>query len=162
MDDQLKARLGEFSDLLIQWNGAMNLVSRRDIHRLQERHIDDSLRLVPLLEREGALLDIGSGGGLPGIVLAIAQPQRTVVLLDRAEKKCRFLAQAATELQLDNVEVVCGAAESLDRPGVFTYVVSRAVAPAESVWKWAEPLLQKQGKMLHMTGEQQITQRSRA
>ena len=115
-----------------------------------------------LLERAGDLLDIGSGGGLPGMVIAIADQQRPVVLLDRSEKKCRFLAQASVELALPNVEVVCCAAENLDRAEAFSYVVSRAVAPPDVVWKWAEPLLEKQGKMLHMTGDQQISERSKS
>lgn len=157
MDEEAQRRLQRFSDLLKRWNRAFNLVSRKDVHRLESRHVDDSLRLLASLDSEGPLLDIGSGGGLPGLVLAIAQPQRSVVLLDRSDRKCRFLIQAATELELTNVKVVCADIESFQAPHVFTYVVSRAVAPADTVWQWAEPLLAKAGKMLHMTGGETIT-----
>ena len=159
MDEAARVRLTAFAELLKSWNKAFNLVSRQDINRLQTRHIDDALRLLPQLTRPGRLLDIGSGAGLPGIVLAIAEPSRPVVVLDRSERKCRFLTQAVAELDLQNVEVVCEDAASYAPPERFAYVVSRAVASADTVWKWAEPVLEKQGRMLHMTGNAEITVR---
>ncbi len=159
MDEEAQRRLLQFSDLLRRWNRAFNLVSRKDVHRLESRHLDDSLRLLVEMDEPGALLDIGSGGGLPGLVLAIAEPQRPVVLLDRSERKCRFLAQAAAELQLANAQVLCADIDSYEAPHAFTYVASRAVAPADVVWRWAEPRLAKGGKMLHMTGGETVTVR---
>ena len=159
MDETARARLTAFAELLKSWNKAFNLVSRRDINRLQTRHIDDALRLLPRLTLPGRLLDIGSGGGLPGLVLAIAEPTRPVALLDRSERKCRLLTQAVAELGVANVVVVCEDAASYVPSELYTYVVSRAVAPVDTVWKWAEPMLEKQGRMLHMTGNAEITVR---
>ncbi len=161
MDEVAQRRLQQYSELLRRWNRAFNLVSRKDVHRLESRHVHDSLRLLAELDSDGALLDIGSGGGLPGLVLAIAEPRRPVVLLDRSDRKCRFLTQAAAELELGNVTVECADIDDFHAPEAFAYVVSRAVAPVDDVWQWAAPRLAKAGKMLHMTGGETITVRTK-
>ena len=155
-------QLLEFANLLRQWNTAMNLVSRRDVHRVLERHVLDSLRCLSHLDTTGGLLDIGSGGGFPGLVLAIAERRRPVVLLDRSVKKCRYLARVGDELGLDNLAVVCGDAADHRPEQPYGFVTSRAVADVETVWRWCQPLLREAGKLIHMTGEQHITTRVRA
>ncbi len=138
-------RLDAFCALLRCWNRAFNLVSRRDIGRLWERHVLDSLAISDLLEGK-RVLDLGSGAGFPGLPLAITEPQRHFTLLDSSERKVRFLRQAAIELKLANVEVVQGRAESLDAG--FDSVLARAVSSAERVVAWSETLLRPGGCLL--------------
>ena len=81
-------------------------MSRRDVGRLEERHLLDSMSLLSLLEGRPRLLDIGSGGGFPGMVLAMGRPEMDVVLVERSQKKARFLQQVVYELGITGVEVV--------------------------------------------------------
>ncbi len=102
--------------MLLHANTRMNLTAVRDADEAWDRHIFDSLTLLPLLSDlpEGAqIIDIGSGGGLPGLPLAIAMPRLRFTLMDATKKKCDYLAQAASALGLGNVRVVCARAEAL-------------------------------------------------
>jgi len=98
-------KLVSYVTLLAKWNKVYNLTSVRDIDGMVSRHLLDSLAILPFLSGE-SLLDVGSGGGLPGIPIAIANPALAVTLLDSNSKKTRFLQQAKSELGLDNVTVV--------------------------------------------------------
>ena len=89
-------RLADFGALLLRWNRSFNLISHRDERRLLNRHLLDSLTALPWLKGH-ALADLGSGAGLPGIPLAIACPERNFVLIDRHEKRMRFVQQAVIE-----------------------------------------------------------------
>lgn len=114
----------------------MNLVSRGDIVRLDSRHLLDSLAAIPYV-RGRTLLDIGTGPGLPGIPLAIAQPDACVTLWERMARRVRFLQMACRELDLQNIAIQeCDfekATRSLESPA-FDTVVARAVAPVETLW----------------------------
>lgn len=134
----IAAKLGAFEALLKRWNRRFNLVARGDEPRLRERHVLDSLALLPWWK--GTLADIGSGAGFPGLPLAIARPCSTVVLIERSERKCRFLRQALIDLELANVQLVNS--DVVDyRPGkLFDTVTVRAVAPPEQAWQLAHPL----------------------
>lgn len=149
-DTRINALLA-FAELLQKWNRHFNLLSRRDMGRVWSRHILDSLSVVPFL-RGRRILDLGSGGGFPGLPLAIAEPEREFLLVDRHQRKCRFLEQAAASLELANVRVHCGdVAELVPAPGIgsscavesgcFDTVTSRAVAPPAAVWALIRPLL---------------------
>ena len=111
-------RLGRYLGLLLAANAVINLTAIKDAGEAWDRHVLDSLTLLPVLaEAEGEgerlrVLDVGSGGGLPGLVLACVMPGADFVLLDATEKKCRFLSHAAAELGLSNVEVVHARAEA--------------------------------------------------
>jgi len=140
--------LARYAALLVRYNDHMNLVSRQDIDRLWERHINDALSIVPLLQT-GTLLDVGSGGGLPGMVLAIAEPRRTVCLLERSRRKANFLRRVVAELELSQVSVLC---EDMDvGPGdrdQFDNISARAVAPAAELWPRLQPWLSPGGQLL--------------
>ena len=97
-------QLDRFANLIEKWNKGMNLVSRQDIQRLVPRHLLDSLAAVPHIE-SNTLLDVGTGPGLPGIVLAIAKPKAAVTLWERMTRRVRFLQLVCRELGLSNVQV---------------------------------------------------------
>jgi 16S rRNA (guanine527-N7)-methyltransferase len=102
---------------------------------------------------EASLVDIGSGAGLPGIVLAIVRPDITVTLLEPLLRRTTFLDECVDELKLSNVEVVRGRAEELAGKQVFDVVSARAVAPLDKLLTWSMPLLRDGGQLLAMKGE---------
>lgn len=140
-----------YEGLIRRWNARGNLVSRGDLERLRERHILDSLALLPWWS--GRLADVGSGAGLPGVPLAIARPGSPVTLIERSERKARFLRQVVIELSLTHVEVIGadvgrrGGRGSLDGR-VFDTVTARAVAPPAATWKLLLGLLGREGVAL--------------
>jgi len=138
-------RFTALEDLYREWNAQINVISRKDIDALYEHHVLHSLAIarylltVPgLYERfaSGSVLDLGTGGGFPGIPLAILFPSARFVLCDSVGKKT-IVAQAVTSaLALENVRVVNARAESL--PEVFDFVVSRAVASLPDFYPWVK------------------------
>ncbi len=120
-------RLLAYVELLMKWNRTYNLTAIREPERMVSHHLIDSLSVLPHLPG-GSLVDIGSGGGLPGIPIAIAQPHRRVTLNDSNYKKGAFLQQAAIELGLANVEVHVGRAEEWRPAERFDGAISRAFA----------------------------------
>lgn len=126
-DDQLSL-LCDFVGLLDKWNKAYNLTAVRDVNQMVPMHILDSLAIAPLITG-ATLLDVGTGPGLPGIPLAIAQPQRQFVLLDSNIKKTRFVQQAVLELGLPNVQVMHARVEEYQPSAPFDTVTARAFAP---------------------------------
>ena len=141
-------RLLAFADLLERANRAFNLISRQDVSRLLSRHLLDSLSVAPLLPA-GRVLDLGTGGGLPGVPLAIAREEARFTLVDRSERKTRFVSRAVRELGIVNVTVCCGDVSALTL-GPFEAVVSRAVASPDRLWAMAEPLLVRGGILVVM------------
>lgn len=144
-------QLVQFAALLQKWNRYFNLMSRKDIDRLWVRHILDSLSITSLLTGD-RILDFGSGGGFPGLPLAVTNPEREFVLLDRHQRKCRFLEQAVHTLELTNAQVICADVEDLagDLNAHFDCVTSRAVAPAEQVWQLVRTRLKPRGRLIVM------------
>ena len=142
--------------LIRRWSRRGNLVSRRDLDHLRERHVFDSLALLPWWR--GSLADVGSGAGFPGIPLAIARPDASVTLVERSQRKARFLQQVVIELALDNVAVIEAdvgrptAARSLGAPG-FGTVTARALAPPAMTWRLVRGLLAEHGVALLQSGE---------
>lgn len=143
--------LAQFATLLHRWNSAFNLVSRRDIPRLVARHLLDALSLVPMLQGR-RVIDLGTGAGLPGVPLAIARPDVEFTLVDRSERRIRFVRQVTIELNLKNVApVACDYADF--RAGtLFDTVVSRAVAKPAALWRIAANLLAPGGIALFQVG----------
>ena len=141
-------RLLAFGELLERANRAFNLISRRDVPRLLSRHLLDSLSVAPLLPA-GRVLDLGTGGGLPGVPLAIARADAQFTLVDRSERKTRFVARAVRELGIDNVTVCCGDVSGLTLEP-FDAVVSRAVTSPARLWAMAEPRLARGGIVVVM------------
>lgn len=158
LSDEQFQRLADYVALLSKWNAVYNLTAIRDPRQMVIQHILDSLSIVPhLAVREGrSILDVGSGGGLPGIVLAIVLPERNVTLNDIVQKKTAFQAQAKAELKLGNLSVVTGRVENL-RPGVevsekFDAIVSRAFAELSDFVTLARHLLSERGSIWAMKG----------
>ncbi|MFM0073306.1 16S rRNA (guanine(527)-N(7))-methyltransferase RsmG [Paraburkholderia sediminicola] len=159
--DLSEAQLGKLLDyvsLLSKWNAVYNLTAIRDPRQMLIQHILDSLSIVPHLATRGAssVLDVGSGGGLPGIVLAIVLPEWTVTVNDIVHKKTAFQAQAKAELGLANLSVVTGRVETL-RSGAevaakFDVIVSRAFAELADFVTLARHLVAEQGAIWAMKG----------
>ncbi len=145
-------KLLEYLALFTRWNSAYNLSAIRDPGQMLERHIIDSLSVVNLCG-EGPLIDVGSGGGLPGIPLAIVHPERPVTLLDSNGKKTRFLFQVATALPLPNVQVVNERVEEFQPAQKFSAVVSRAFASIGDMVSGSEHLLAPGGRFYAMKGK---------
>jgi len=144
-------RLITYLRLLERWNRAYNLTAVRDIRQMVSRHLLDSLAVLPLL-RNGRLIDVGSGAGLPGIPLAMARPEMRCVLLDSNAKKTRFLIQAAAELELSNVEVVHSRVEEYRPAELFDMVTTRAFASLAETIRCTRPLLADRGRLVALKG----------
>lgn len=151
LDDAQVASLERYLNLLIETNRTMNLTRIVDRDQARLHHIADSLTLLKHLPPETATLaDVGSGGGVPGIPLAIARPGLQVTLIESIGKKGNFLREAADGLGLSNVEVVNDRAERVK--GRFDVVVCRAVAPVGKLLDWCLPLVAPGGVLLAMKG----------
>jgi 16S rRNA (guanine527-N7)-methyltransferase len=137
----------KYSGLLAGWNSKINLISRRDEQNIVERHIVLSLALLfrHRFAPGSSILDIGTGGGLPGIPLAIVCPENGFTLLDSIQKKMKAVENISGELQLKNVTLITGRAEDLAKDekhrAAYDYVVSRAVSSVTDLVKWGKPLL---------------------
>ena len=154
-DDQ-NAKLSRYLDLLLEANARMNLTRITDRAAAEVQHVGDSLTVLPHLPR-GAhrLADVGTGGGVPGIPLAIVRPDATILLIESTKKKATFLKQAIEELKLPNVSVSEWRAEDVGRSNsreTFDIAVARAVATLDWLAEWCLPLVKKGGKMLAMKG----------
>lgn len=122
------AALAAFVALLLRWNKVYNLTGVRGADELLDRHLVESFALRPLL-KGASVADVGSGGGLPGVPLAIVEPERRFTLIESRAKRVRFLRHVVNELKLTNTEVAHGRAEALTFPQPFATVLARAVAP---------------------------------
>ena len=134
--------------LVQKWSQAINLVSRSDINRLLERHVLDSLSVDSLLN-DGKVIDIGSGAGLPGLPLAICRPDLQFTLVERSEKKSRFLRLAKSELNLENVDCLQKDLTALDEADKnFSTALARAVSDPLTIWRICEGRLSDNGRLV--------------
>lgn len=147
----LSTPLFHYLSLLNKWNAAYNLTAIRDMESMVSKHLLDSLAVLPWLQGD-YILDVGTGAGLPGIPLAIAQPQRRFVLLDSNGKKVRFLNEVKRQLALTNLEVVQFRVENYHPNQGFDTVTSRAFSSLEQMIFWTEHLIAEQGVWLAMKG----------
>lgn len=145
-------QLLQYLALMQKWNKAYNLTAIRDPHDMVVKHLLDSLSIAPWIKGP-TLLDIGTGGGLPGIPMAILFPDIAVTLLDSAGKKTRFLQQVKTELGLTNVTVVHARVEQFAASHEFVQIVSRAFSALDLFVQLALPKLAAGGEMLAMKGQ---------
>ena len=147
----LAERFLAYLDLLQYWNRRFNLTGERDPQRLLTAHVLDCAAVSPHVPA-GRVLDVGTGAGLPGLILAMAQPQLHAVLLDSNGKKTRFCLQAKAELGLENVEVVRARAESYSPGEPFDTVISRALTDAAAFLSLTGHLCGPDGRWLLMKG----------
>lgn len=145
------AKLAAFLNLLEQWNRVHNLTGIRDRAELIDRHLVESLALKPFVLGPTAA-DVGSGGGLPGLPLAITLPEVAFTLIESRRKRVSFLRHAATTLGLDNVAVAHARAEELTA-GPYATVLARAVAPPAELLAVTRPLIKPGGRLVILTGE---------
>ncbi len=144
-------QLERFVSLLNKWNRTYNLTAIRDSYRVVSTHLLDSLSVAPYVEGNFGV-DVGSGGGFPGIPLAIAFPGRHVTLLDSNQKKTAFLRQAAAELKLANVDVVCARVESWRPERGYEWVISRAFSSLPQFAASTAHLVSRSGVLVAMKG----------
>lgn len=145
------AQLLAYLALLIKWNKAYNLTAVRDPDEMVSRHLLDSLSVMSFIEN-GRWLDVGSGGGMPGIPLAILFPDSQVTVLDSNGKKTRFLTQVKLELKLDNLQVIHSRVEAFQPELPFTGIVSRAFSSLEDFANWTRHLGDLDTRWLAMKG----------
>lgn len=151
LTDSQHSQLLAYLALLIKWNKAYNLTAVRDPDEMVSRHLLDSLSVVPFIAGE-RWLDVGSGGGMPGIPLAILFPGMKVTVLDSNGKKTRFLTQVKLELKLDNLEVIHSRVEAFQPALPFTGIVSRAFSSLEDFTNWTRHLGDSNTQWLAMKG----------
>ncbi|MBS1776422.1 MAG: 16S rRNA (guanine(527)-N(7))-methyltransferase RsmG [Bacteroidetes bacterium] len=139
-------QFSKLENLYREWNEKINVVSRKDIDSLYEKHVLHSLAIAAICSfHDGAkVVDIGTGGGFPGIPLSIFFPQVSFLLADSIGKKIKVVQEVSAAIELQNVRAVHSRVEAI--PGNFDFAVSRAVAPLSDLWKWIKPVLQK-GRM---------------
>ena len=154
LSDEALTLLLKYQDALVLWNKAYNLTAIRDPKEMLVKHLLDSLSILNDLP-QGRLLDVGTGGGMPGMIIALCQPERSCVLLDSNGKKIRFLKQFIADLKLKNVIAVQTRVEnedSINELGHFDVITSRAFASLTDFVDAAKPYMHKQSIIAAMKG----------
>jgi 16S rRNA (guanine527-N7)-methyltransferase len=141
-----------YAELLATEGVLRGLIGPREAPRLWERHLLNCAVLGELIPEGASVCDIGSGAGLPGLVIAIARPDLQITLVEPLLRRTIFLEEVVGELRLDNVEVVRGRADALHGTRTFDVVTSRAVAPLERLLGWSMPLVAPDGALVAMKG----------
>ena len=158
LPDAAAARLAAYRALLAKWNDTYNLTALRDPAQMRTQHLADCLAVVAPLRRHAAgkplrVLDVGSGGGLPGVVLAIVEPAWDVTCVDTVGKKAAFVRQVAAELALPNLHAEHARVEALRAARPFDLITSRAFASLPDFVRLTRPLLAPGGTWMAMKGK---------
>ena len=151
IDEQKQQKLLAYLMLMQKWNKVHNLTAVRDADEMVVLHLLDSLVVLPFIDGK-ALLDVGSGAGLPGIPLAICLPDLKVTVIDSNNKKVSFMRQSKAELGIDNLEVLGGRVEEIAPNRKFDMVISRAFSDLDLFISLTHQLCDAQGKWLAMKG----------
>lgn len=156
LDKTARSRIEQLADIYAYWNKRINVISRKDLEHLYIRHVLHSLALSVALEdhpfQAGAtVLDVGTGGGFPGIPLAIVHPDCRFVLCDSIGKKIKVTEEVVRTLQLDNVTSVTSRVEHLNQ-GPFNAIVSRAVTRLAKFLPWVQNRVVEDGRLLFLKG----------
>ena len=163
LPDASLEKLLDYLALLHKWNAVYNLTAVRDPQQMLTQHLLDCMAALPAFAGASHVLDVGSGGGLPGIVIAIwaqhAEPAMRVEMIDTVSKKTAFLTQVKAELGLANVVVHTGRVERLRTADKFDVITSRAFAELSDFIDWSGHLLQEGGRMIALKGQSQQTDR---
>ena len=142
-----------YTELLATDGVTRGLIGPREAPRLWDRHVLNSAVLAEVIPEGASVCDIGSGAGLPGLVLAIARPDIAMTLVEPLLRRTTFLDEVVSELGLSHVGVVRGRAEELHGSRTFDVVTSRAVAPLERLLGWSMPLVAPTGALVAMKGQ---------
>ena len=159
-DDQVE-KLLDYLALLNKWNSVYNLTSVRDPMQMVTLHVLDSLAAVPAFAGAANVLDVGAGGGLPGMVLAISRPDMKVSMIDTVHKKTAFLNQVKAELELGNVTVYTKKVQELEVKTKFDVITSRAFADLSDFVNWSGHLLAEGGQFIALKGTAPAEERER-
>ncbi len=154
------ARLAAYRDLLLRWNTRINLISAETAAEIDQRHIADCAQLQPLLPQDGPIADLGSGAGLPGLVLAIMQTEREIHLVESDKRKAAFLIEASARLELPMVHVHACRAENAKLPPLSA-ITARALAPLMALLPYAADFLAPGGVAVFpkgKTAEKELTE----
>ena len=150
-DEQVRQLL-DYHALINKWNKVYNLSAIRDPLESIKKHFLDSFSILEFI-KPGLLLDVGSGAGLPGIIIAIMKPKTNVFVIDSVGKKCRFMQTVKTELGLENLTVINNRVESFNYPELFSQITSRAFASAIDTVNKTKHLIANDGQYLLMKGD---------
>ena len=145
------SQLLRYLSLILKWNRTYNLSAIRDPIESVKKHLLDSLSIISHL-KPGRLLDVGSGAGLPGIVISIMLPEIEVSVIDSVGKKCRFMQVVKTELELENLTIINSRVESFEKNKYYNQITSRAFAGVDKTIQLTEHLLADNGIYLLMKG----------
>ena len=152
LNQQQHEQLLDYLALLFKWNAVYNLTSVRDPMQMMTHHVLDSLAAVAAFAGANNVLDVGAGGGLPGMVLAISRPDMKVAMIDTVHKKTAFLTQVKAELQLANVTVYTRKVQELEVAAKFDVITSRAFADLSDFVNWSGHLLAEGGQFIALKG----------
>jgi 16S rRNA (guanine527-N7)-methyltransferase len=152
LNQQQHEQLLDYLALLFKWNAVYNLTSVRDPMQMMTHHLLDSLAAVSAFAGARNVLDVGAGGGLPGVVLAIARPDMKVSMIDTVHKKTAFLTQVKAELELANVTVYTKKVQELEVAAKFDVITSRAFADLSDFVNWSGHLLAEGGQFIALKG----------
>ena len=161
LDEAQHTKLLDYLALLFKWNAVYNLTSVRDPMQMVTLHVLDSLAAVPAFKDAANVLDVGAGGGLPGMVLAISRPDMKVSMIDTVHKKTAFLNQVKAELELGNVTVYTKRVEQLEVKTKFDVITSRAFADLSDFVNWSGHVLAEGGQFIALKGVAPADERER-
>jgi 16S rRNA (guanine527-N7)-methyltransferase len=150
LDPSQASRLIRFEAMLVDRAIPLGMVSRSDTTRIRERHILDSLRAAAIVQGDDVAADLGSGAGLPGVVVAIALPRLRMLLVERRPRRAAVLELVVEELGLSNVTVFAGSVVEL--PERVDVALARAFAPPEEAWAQARQVLRPGGRLVYFAG----------
>jgi 16S rRNA (guanine527-N7)-methyltransferase len=141
-----------YAELLREYGEVRGLIGPKEVDRVWSRHILNSAAVVRFLPTRGLIVDVGSGAGLPGIVVAAMLPEAQVVLIEPMERRCAWLTEVSSAVGLRNVEVRRGRAEEFAGAVEADAVTARAVAPLDRLGRWTLPLLKVGGELVALKG----------
>lgn len=150
--------LMSFIRMLEKWNKTYNITAIRELHKMVVLHLIDSASVYRYLSGN-SIIDVGTGGGIPGIIFAIINPELKVTLLDSKQKKTRFIRFAQRQLKLENVQIVCQRVEKYQPLNPFDVVISRAFSEVGLFLKLAGHLCSNDGVMLAMKGPKEESEK---
>ncbi len=151
--DTQKAQLSQLREVYNDWNSKINVISRKDIDSLYEKHVLHSLSIATIISFAAGtqIIDIGTGGGFPGVPLAIFFPDVQFHLVDSIAKKLKVVEEVSSAIGLTNITTQHTRVEDI-KNRKFDFAVSRAVAPLQDLWRWSKPLIRKGNTQDHANG----------